>query len=55
MFDWAYLIPLAPFLIGGLAIWTRHQHKMAEMQLSATAESVPRECSSPTSTVLRAF
>ena len=39
MFDWAYLIPLAPFLIGGLAIWTRHQHKMAEMQLSATAES----------------
>lgn len=39
MFDWAYLIPLAPFLIGGLAIWTRHQHKMAEMQLNATAES----------------
>ena len=39
MFDWAYLIPLAPFLIGGLGIWTRHQHKMAEMQLSATAES----------------
>ncbi len=39
MFDWAYLIPLAPFLIGGLAIGTRHQHKMAEMQLSATAES----------------
>ncbi|HCC27977.1 MAG TPA: hypothetical protein DEP97_12445 [Erythrobacter sp.] len=22
-----------------MAIWTRHQHKMAEMQLSATAES----------------
>lgn len=39
MFDWAYLIPLAPFLIGGLAIWTKHQHKMAEMQLNATAES----------------
>ena len=39
MFDWAYLIPLAPFIIGGLAIWTRHQHKMAEMHVSATAES----------------
>ncbi|MEH6826534.1 hypothetical protein [Parasphingorhabdus sp.] len=31
MFDeiWV-LIPLAPFLLGGLAIWTRHQSKMAE-------------------------
>ncbi len=26
---WA-LIPLAPFMLGGLAIWTRHQSKMAE-------------------------
>ncbi|MBQ0772954.1 MAG: hypothetical protein KBT59_13990 [Sphingomonadales bacterium] len=24
------LIPLAPFALGGLAIWTRHQSKMAE-------------------------
>ena len=32
------LIPLAPFLIGGLAIWTRHQSKMAEMQMRSTAE-----------------
>lgn len=24
------LIPLAPFLLGGLVIWTRHQSKMAE-------------------------
>jgi hypothetical protein len=31
MFDeiWV-LIPLAPFLLGGLVIWTRHQSKMAE-------------------------
>lgn len=34
----ALLIPLAPFIIGGIAIWTRHQHKMAELQLKATAE-----------------
>lgn len=26
------LIPLAPFLLGGLAIWTRHQSKMADKQ-----------------------
>jgi hypothetical protein len=33
MFDeiWV-LIPLAPFLLGGLAIWTRHQSKMIEKQ-----------------------
>ena len=33
MFDeiWV-LIPLAPFLLGGLAIWTRHQSKMVEKQ-----------------------
>ncbi len=37
MFEWAYLIPLAPFIIGGLAIWTRHQHKMAELQVKSTA------------------
>ena len=26
---WA-LIPLAPFMLGGLVVWTRHQSKMAE-------------------------
>jgi hypothetical protein len=31
------LIPLAPFIIGGLFIWTRHQQKIAEMQLHVTA------------------
>ncbi len=39
MFDFVYLIPLAPYIIGGLVIWTRHQHKMAEMQMSTTAEN----------------
>lgn len=36
MFDpdivWA-LIPLAPFLLGGFAIWTRHKQKALEMEL----------------------
>jgi hypothetical protein len=36
--SFALLIPLAPFLIGGLAIWTRHQRQLAEMNLAAAAE-----------------
>lgn len=34
----ALLIPLAPFIIGGLAIWTKHQQKMLERQSEMTAE-----------------
>ena len=34
----ALLIPLAPFMIAGLAIWTRHSRRMAEIQANATAE-----------------
>lgn len=33
------LVPLAPFLIGGFAIWTKHQQKVAEMQIGATADA----------------
>ena len=29
-FEFALLIPLAPFALGALWIWTRHQSKMAE-------------------------
>lgn len=42
------LIPLAPFLLGGLAIWTRHQTKMAEMQIAATAEKAAQYASHST-------
>lgn len=34
----AILIPLAPFILGGLVIWTRHQQKMLERQSEMTAE-----------------
>ena len=34
----ALLIPLAPFILGGFAIWTRHQTKLAEARVSSTAE-----------------
>jgi len=40
------LIPLAPFIIGGLAIWTRHQQKIAEIQLQATAEKAAQYATS---------
>ena len=39
MGELALLIPLAPFLLGGFALWTRHQSKLAEMQMRNTAES----------------
>jgi len=34
----AFLIPLAPFLLLGLVVWTRHQQKMLERQSEMTAE-----------------
>lgn len=39
------LIPLAPFIIGGLAIWTRHQRRMAELQVQDTAEKAAQYAS----------
>jgi hypothetical protein len=46
MFDFdalLVLIPLAPFMLGGLAIWTRHQRKTLELQLElAKAQAVAR-------------
>lgn len=41
----ALLIPLAPFLVGGFAIWTRHQRRMAELQVQATAEKAAQYAS----------
>jgi IS5 family transposase len=32
------LIPLAPFLLAGFAIWARHNRKMAEIGTQATIE-----------------
>lgn len=34
----AIFIPLAPFMLGGLWIWTRHQHKMLDRQSEISAE-----------------
>ena len=40
------LVPLAPFLIGGFAIWTKHQQRIAEIQLKATAEKAAQYAAS---------
>lgn len=39
------LIPLAPFMVAGLAIWTRHQRKLAELQVKDTAEKAAQYAS----------
>ena len=38
MFDFTEIIPIVALSIPIVAIWTRHQRKMAELQLKATAE-----------------
>ncbi|MFB0613663.1 hypothetical protein [Aurantiacibacter poecillastricola] len=37
MFDWVYLIPLAPFIMVVLIVWMQNQRKITEKQLEATA------------------
>lgn len=32
------LIPLAPFLLGGFAIWSRHKHKELEIMSQSNTE-----------------
>lgn len=34
----ALLIPLAPFLLAGFAIWTKHNRKLEEIRAQNTAE-----------------
>ena len=33
------LVPLAPFIMVAFIVWTKHQSKLAEMQVRHTAES----------------
>lgn len=35
------LIPLAPFILGGFVVWSKHQQKMIEKQSEMTAEKQP--------------
>ena len=42
------LVPLAPFLMVGFIVWTKHQAKIAEMQVRATAEKAAQYASHST-------
>jgi len=42
------LVPLSAMLIAGLAIWSKHQRQMAEIQLQATAEKAAQYASHTT-------
>ena len=37
--DWGILIPLAGIGVGGLAIWTGHQRKMAQLRFGAGGQA----------------
>ena len=37
MFDWAYLIPLAPFIMVSFIVWLKHNEKLEEKRIEATA------------------
>jgi hypothetical protein len=39
------LIPLAPFMVGAFAIWTKHQQKLAESNLHLSAEKAAQYAS----------
>ena len=38
MGELALLIPLAPFLLGGFAIWMRHQSKLEQARIQSATE-----------------
>ncbi|MEM7664933.1 MAG: hypothetical protein AAF250_03680 [Pseudomonadota bacterium] len=37
MFDWAYLIPLAPFIMVSFIVWLSYRRKLEEKRIDATA------------------
>ena len=41
----ALLIPLAPFLLAGFAIWTKHNRKVEEIRAQNTAEKAAQYAS----------
>ncbi|WP_067734442.1 hypothetical protein [Novosphingobium naphthalenivorans] len=45
MFNFAYLIPMMALAIPIFAIWSKHQRRMAELQVQATAEKAAQYAS----------
>jgi hypothetical protein len=53
MWDWAYLIPIMGISIPIFVIWTKHQQKLAEMQIDATAEHTAEKAAQYSSHIQR--
>ena len=53
MFEWAYLIPITALMIPIVAIWTKHQQKLAEIQVDATAEHTAEKAAQYASQIQR--
>ena len=53
MWDWAYLIPITAIMIPVVAIWAKHQQKMAEMHISTTADATAEKAAQYASQVQR--
>ena len=53
MFEWAYLIPITALMIPIVAIWTKHQQKLAEIQVNATAEHTAEKAAQYASQIQR--
>jgi hypothetical protein len=45
MSDLGLLVPLAPFLLGGFVVWTRHQRRLAESTAQMSAEKAAQYAS----------
>jgi hypothetical protein len=52
-FNLGILIPILALMIPIVAIWTRHQQKMAEMQVGATAEKTAEKAAQYASHIQR--
>jgi len=48
--EWV-LVPLAPFIMVAFIVWTKHQSKLAEMQVSTTADATAEKAAQYSSRV----
>ena len=53
MWNWAYLIPIAGIMIPIIAIWFKHQEKMAQMRTDATVSQTAEKAAQYASQVQR--
>ncbi len=51
MGELALLIPLAPFIMVGFIVWTKHQTKLAQLQVNTTADATAEKAAQYSSRV----